>query len=105
MKQQRIELDSFKSRKSSTIQKTQQTFVELAPGLQGCIYHYLLNMTRGLYECMTIESFMPGSERAIRNDNEAWEKVETYIASRSQAQFSHCLCADCFNRQYPAEAG
>ena len=40
----------------------------------------------------------------IRNDDAAWEKVESYIASRSQAQFSHCLCADCFNKQYPAEA-
>lgn len=40
----------------------------------------------------------------IRNDDEAWEKVETYIASRSHAQFSHCLCSDCFSKQYPAEA-
>ena len=40
----------------------------------------------------------------IRNDNAAWEKVETYIATRSHAQFSHCLCSDCFSKQYPAEA-
>lgn len=34
--------------------------------------------------------------KKIRNDQNYWEQVETYIAEHSEAQFSHSICPDCY---------
>lgn len=39
--------------------------------------------------------------KRIRNQSQIWEKVETYIEQRSDAKFSHALCAECLNTHYP----
>lgn len=39
--------------------------------------------------------------KRIRNQEQIWEKVETYIEHRSEAKFSHALCAECLNEHYP----
>ena len=39
--------------------------------------------------------------KKIRDDNGFWNEIETYIKSRSQAEFSHSICPDCMNRLYP----
>ncbi len=33
--------------------------------------------------------------KKIRNDTGYWEKIESYIARHTAAQFSHSICADC----------
>jgi response regulator RpfG family c-di-GMP phosphodiesterase len=38
--------------------------------------------------------------KKIRNDEDAWEKVETYIQNHSDAKFSHGLCPHCFEEHY-----
>lgn len=35
--------------------------------------------------------------KKIRDDQNYWQQVETYIASHSEAGFSHGICPDCFN--------
>jgi CheY-like chemotaxis protein len=40
----------------------------------------------------------------IRNDDDAWEKVETYIQNHSDAKFSHGLCPQCFDEHFGAES-
>jgi thiamine transporter ThiT len=37
----------------------------------------------------------------IRNDQGYWEKVEDYLSSHSEAEFSHSLCPDCMKKYYP----
>lgn len=37
----------------------------------------------------------------IRNDNEAWDQLESYITDHSDAQFSHSICPDCLEKYYP----
>jgi hypothetical protein len=37
----------------------------------------------------------------IRNDAGEWERMETYISRRSEAQFSHGVCPSCTARHYP----
>jgi hypothetical protein len=37
----------------------------------------------------------------IRNDQGYWEKVEDYLSSHSEAEFSHSLCPDCRKKHYP----
>lgn len=39
--------------------------------------------------------------KRIRNQSQIWEKVETYIEQRSDAKFSHALCAECLETHYP----
>ena len=35
--------------------------------------------------------------KKIRNDQNYWQQVETYIAEHSEAQFSHSICPDCYH--------
>lgn len=42
--------------------------------------------------------------KRIRNQSQIWEKVETYIESRSGAKFSHALCTECLEAHYPGSA-
>lgn len=39
--------------------------------------------------------------KRIRNQEQIWEKVETYIEHRSDARFSHALCTECLEKHYP----
>ncbi|HUB68768.1 MAG TPA: hypothetical protein VL981_14890 [Candidatus Methylacidiphilales bacterium] len=38
--------------------------------------------------------------KKIRDANDSWESLETYIGRRSEAQFSHTVCPDCGRRHY-----
>lgn len=40
----------------------------------------------------------------IRNDEDAWQQLEEYIAKHSDAQFTHSLCPDCQEKHYSSEA-
>ena len=37
----------------------------------------------------------------IRDDEESWQRIEQYIMENSDAQISHGLCPDCFEKHYP----
>lgn len=39
--------------------------------------------------------------KKIRNEAGAWEQLEVYIRNRSEASFTHGLCAECIARLYP----
>ncbi len=39
----------------------------------------------------------------IRNDHQAWDRLEIYIANHSEAQFSHSICPDCLEEHYPED--
>jgi len=51
----------------------------------------------------TLEGLLPICAfcKSIRNDDGKWEKLETYITDRSEAQFSHGFCPDCQRAHYP----
>lgn len=36
--------------------------------------------------------------KKIRDDRNYWQQVETYIANHSEAEFSHGICPDCFEK-------
>ncbi len=42
--------------------------------------------------------------KKIRDDQGYWNQVESYVAARSDARFSHGLCPDCAQRLYPEYA-
>jgi hypothetical protein len=39
--------------------------------------------------------------KKIRDENDHWQPLESYIAGRSEASFSHGLCPECGRKHYP----
>jgi hypothetical protein len=39
--------------------------------------------------------------KRIRDEAGEWKQVESYVAARSQARFSHTFCPECGRRHYP----
>ena len=35
--------------------------------------------------------------KKIRSDDNYWQQVEMYVAERSEAEFSHSICPDCYD--------
>jgi len=58
-----------------------------------------------LAEVQTLSGFIPicASCKNVRDDAGYWQSVEAYIASRSEAQFSHSICNNCGPRLYGSD--
>ncbi len=41
--------------------------------------------------------------KKIRDDQNYWQQVENYISEHSEAQFSHSICPDCYERHVKPE--
>jgi hypothetical protein len=54
----------------------------------------------------TLEGLLPICSfcKNIRNEAGEWERLETYITSRSGAEFSHSFCPSCGKRHYGDDA-
>ena len=39
----------------------------------------------------------------IRDEKGSWKRVEEYISERSAAEFTHSICPECYNKQFPKE--
>jgi tetratricopeptide (TPR) repeat protein len=55
-----------------------------------------------LSEVRTLEGLIPICMhcKKVRDDDGFWEAVESYISNRSDARFSHGICAECGPRHY-----
>ena len=60
-------------------------------------------LKEALRRVKTLNGLLPicASCKKIRNDCGYWEQVETYIRSRSNAEFTHGICPDCVRSLYP----
>lgn len=56
-----------------------------------------------LAEIRVLRGILPicSSCKQIRNDKGYWERVETYVAKRTDAKFSHDICPKCAKKLYP----
>jgi hypothetical protein len=43
--------------------------------------------------------------KSIRDDEDSWHRLETYISEHSEATFTHSLCQQCREKHYPGVAG
>jgi hypothetical protein len=41
--------------------------------------------------------------KKIRDDQDYWHQVESYLSRHSRAQFSHSICPDCYRDQVEPE--
>jgi len=60
-------------------------------------------LEKALTEIKTLEGIIPicANCKKIRDDKGYWERVEVYIHKHSEAQFSHGICPECFQKLYP----
>ncbi len=54
-------------------------------------------------EIKTLRGIIPicSSCKNIRDDKGYWQQVEAYVRDRSEAEFSHSICPECFEKLYP----
>jgi GAF domain-containing protein len=55
-----------------------------------------------LREVKTLQGLLPicAHCKKIRDEQDNWQPMETYISQRSEAQFSHGVCPDCLRKHY-----
>lgn len=63
----------------------------------------ILQLQKALGEVKQLSGLLPicASCKKIRDDKGYWNQIETYIRDRSEAEFSHGICPDCFKKLYP----
>ena len=61
------------------------------------------DLTKALAEVKTLSGLLPvcANCKKIRDDGGYWNRIETYIENRSEAQFSHSICPECEKELYP----
>lgn len=64
----------------------------------------IAQLQKALQEVKTVTGLLPicASCKRIRNDaDKSWQPIEDYIASHSDANFTHGICPECTHRLYP----
>lgn len=61
-----------------------------------------LELKRAREEILTLRGLIPicANCKKIKNNEGYWEQVETYLQRHTGANFSHGLCADCYDKLY-----
>ena len=62
----------------------------------------IVELQEALANIKTLSGLLPicAQCKKIRNDDGYWTMVETYVAERSEAEFSHGICPDCGKELY-----
>ncbi len=57
-------------------------------------------LTKALDEIKTLKGVLPICAycKKIRNDKGAWDVLEKYISSHSDADFTHGICSGCYKK-------
>ncbi len=64
----------------------------------------IVHITSKLFEQMrNLEGLLPicASCKRIKDDQDSWKQIETYVRDRSEADFSHGICPECAEKLYP----
>jgi DNA-binding response OmpR family regulator len=66
--------------------------------LQAELATRVTELERALAQVRTLEGLVPICSycKKVRDDQNFWHRVEAYIEQRSDAQFSHGICPDCY---------
>ena len=68
--------------------------------LQKGLADRIADLERALTEVKQLSGLLPICAycKRIRQGKDYWEAVEQYIAGHSHAQFSHCVCPECYEK-------
>ncbi len=62
----------------------------------------LMQLEQSAKEIKTLRGFLPicANCKKIRDDKGYWTQIETYISTRTEAEFSHGICPECAKKLY-----
>jgi PAS domain S-box-containing protein len=62
----------------------------------------LADLQESLKEIKTLRGLVPicAHCKNVRDDSGFWQQVEDYVRQRTEAEFSHGICPDCFEKHY-----
>ncbi len=68
--------------------------------LQSALAERVKMLEEALVKIKTLHGLLPICSycKKIRNDQDYWQQIETYIADHSQAEFTHGICPDCVEK-------
>ncbi len=68
--------------------------------LQKSLANRVLELEDSLKRLKRLHGLLPICSycKRIRNDRNYWQQVEAYISERSEAEFSHGICPDCYEK-------
>ncbi len=60
-------------------------------------------LEQALQEIKVLRGILPICSRCkkIRDEHGQWHTVESYITDHTEADFSHGICPDCMDKQFP----
>ena len=63
----------------------------------------IIELKDALAQVKTLKGLLPicAHCKKVRNDEGYWQQIEQFIHDRSEAEFSHGICPECFKRHYP----
>lgn len=66
--------------------------------LQKQLTERVCELEEALSKVKMLEGLLPICSycKRVRDDQDYWQQVESYIVARSEARFSHCICPDCY---------
>lgn len=66
--------------------------------LQGALTARVRDLENALAQVRALQGLLPICSycKRVRNDKDYWEQVEVYISQRTDLQFSHGFCPDCY---------
>ena len=70
--------------------------------LQMALADRVQELQEALEQIRTLQGVLPICMycKKIRDDQNYWQQVETYVSQHSQAEFSHGLCPECFEKHF-----
>jgi hypothetical protein len=70
---------------------------------QGKLQDSVDQLQKAMSEIKTLSGLLPICSicKMVRDDKGYWRRIEAYISSHSDAEFSHSICPDCAKEQYP----
>lgn len=70
--------------------------------LQRDLADRVAELERALSENRTLKGLLPICSycKNVRDEDNYWQQVDSYLASRTQAELSHGICPDCFSRHF-----
>ncbi len=71
--------------------------------LQSALNKRVDELQEALRHIKTLQGILPICMHChkIRDDHDAWQRIDTYISQHSKAEFSHGICPECYDKYYP----
>jgi hypothetical protein len=74
--------------------------------LQNALAERIQSLEQAMAHIKTLQGIIPLCMycHKIRNDQESWERIESYLTEHTDAKFSHGICPECLKIHFPDQA-